>query len=74
MNNGSPITVTVPSGLPVGFSTTIIQLGAGQVSFTTSGTTINSYQSYTKIAGQHGSASLVSYSSNVFNLAGSLSA
>lgn len=74
MNNGSPITVTVPSGLPVGFSTTVIQLGAGQVSFSASGTTINSYQSYTKIAGQHGSASLVSYSSNVFNLAGSLSA
>jgi hypothetical protein len=74
MNNASPITVTVPSGLPVGYSVTVIQLGAGQVSFTASGTTINSYQSYTKIAGQHGSASLVSYSSNVFNLAGSLSA
>jgi hypothetical protein len=74
MNNASPITVTVPSGLPVGYSVTVIQLGAGQVSFTASGTTINSYQSYTKIAGQHGSASLISYSSNVFNLAGSLSA
>ena len=74
MNNASPITVTVPSGLPVGYSVTVIQLGAGQVSFSASGTTINSYQGYTKIAGQHGSASLISYSSNVFNLAGSLSA
>jgi len=73
MNNASGITATVPSGLPVGYSVTVIQLGAGQVGFTAaSGVTLNSYTSLRKIAGQHGSASVVSYSSNVFNLAGNL--
>lgn len=73
MNNASGITATVPTGLPVGYSVTVIQLGAGQVGFTAaSGVTLNSYTSLLKIAGQHGSASLVSYQTNVFNLAGNL--
>ena len=73
MNNASGITATVPAGLPVGYSVTVIQLGAGQVGFTAaSGVTLNSYTSLRKIAGQHGSASLVSYQTNVFNLAGNL--
>ena len=72
-NNGSEITVTVPTGLPVGFNCTAIQLGAGQVGFTAaSGVTLNSYSSAFKIAGQHGSASVLSYSTNIFNLSGSL--
>jgi hypothetical protein len=73
MNNASGITAAIPTGLPVGFSVTVIQLGAGQVGFSAdAGVTLNSYTSLRKIAGQHGSASLVSYSSNVFNLAGNL--
>jgi hypothetical protein len=72
MNNASSITVTVPSGLGAGYSVTVIQLGAGQVTFSASGTTINSFGSYTKTAGQHASASLVAYVANTFNLAGAL--
>jgi len=72
-NNGSTITVTVPTGLPVGFNCTGIQLGAGQVGFTAaSGVTLNAYASGLKIAGQHGSAALISYTSNVYNLSGTL--
>ena len=72
-NNGSTITVTVPTGLPVGFNCTAIQLGTGAVGFTAaSGVTLNAYSSAYKIAGQHGSASLISYATNVFNLSGSL--
>jgi len=72
-NNGSTITVTVPTGLPVGFNCTAIQLGAGQVGFTAaSGVTLNAYASGLKIAGQHGSAALISYTSNVYNLSGTL--
>ena len=74
VNSASAVSITVPSGLPIGFSVTVIQIGAGQVTFVASSTTINSYQSYLKIAGQHGSASLISYTTNVYNLAGSLSA
>ena len=74
MNVATANTLTVPASLDVGFNCTIIQLGAGQTTITASGTTLNSYQSYLKISGQHGSASIVSYASNVYNVAGNLSA
>jgi ribosomal protein L21E len=74
-NNGSTTTVTIPTGLPVGFNCTAIQLGAGQVGFTAaSGVTMNAYASAYKISGQHGAAALVSYTTNIFNLSGTLSA
>ena len=73
LNNANPITVSVPSGLPVGFNTTLIQIGTGQVSLSAgSGVTINSDGNKLKIATQHSSAELISYASNVFNLAGNL--
>jgi hypothetical protein len=72
MNNAAANTVVVPSGLGTGFSCTVVQIGAGQVTLSASGVTLNSYQGYTKIAGQHAGASLFSYSANVFNLNGSL--
>jgi hypothetical protein len=34
--------------------------------------TLNAYASGFKIAGQHGSAALISYASNVYNLSGTL--
>jgi len=74
MNNGSAITLTVPSGLPVGFNTTVIQLGTGQVGITGSSTTLNSFESKFKLAGQHAAASIISYTTNVFNVAGGLTA
>ena len=70
LNNGSAVTVTVPSGLGAGFNCSFVQKGAGQVTFSASGTTINNRQSHTKINGQFGVASLVSYADNVFVLAG----
>ena len=72
MNNGSTSTLTVPSGLPIGFNTTVIQLGAGQVGITGSSTTLNSFQSKFNLAGQHAAASIISYTTNVFNVAGGL--
>lgn len=74
MNNGSSITVTVPTGLNIGFNTTVIQLGAGQVTFATGvgSPTLNSYGSALKITGQYGAASIISYASNSYNLAGTL--
>jgi len=70
LNNGSAITVTVPSGLGAGFNCSFVQKGAGQVSFSASGTTINNRQTHTKINAQYGVASLVAYADNVFVLAG----
>ena len=70
LNNGSAVTVTVPSGLGVGFNCSFVQKGAGQVSFSASSTTIYNRQSHTKINGQYGVASIVAYVADVFVLAG----
>ena len=69
-NNGSAVTVTVPASLGAGFTCSVVQKGAGQVTFSASSTTINNRQSHTKIAGQHGVATLISTASDVFVLAG----
>ena len=70
LNNGSAVTVTVPSGLGAGFNCSFIQKGAGQVSFSASSTTINNRQSHTKINAQYGVASIVAYAADTFVLAG----
>ena len=72
-NNGSTITATIPTALPVGFNCTAIQLGAGQVGFTAaSGVTLQSYLNQFKIIGQHGSATLTEYATNIVNISGNL--
>ena len=72
-NNGSAVTVTVPAGLVQGYNCTVIQLGGGQVGFTApAGVTLNSYGNQFKMIGQHGSATVLSYLSNVYNLSGNL--
>lgn len=70
LDNASAVTVTVPSGLGAGFNCSFVQKGAGQVSFSASGTTVNNRQSHTKIAGQYGVASIVAYVADTFVLAG----
>jgi len=70
LNNGSAVTVTVPSGLGVGFNCSFVQKGAGQVTFVASSTTIYNRQSHTKINAQYGVASIVAYAADVFVLAG----
>jgi hypothetical protein len=72
VNAATVKTITVPSGLAVGFNCTVIRVGAGRVAFSASGTTINSVDGLLEIASQHGAASLLSYASNTFNLSGNL--
>ena len=70
MNKGTAVNLTVPASLGAGFTCSVVQKGAGQVTFVASSTTINNRQSHTKIAGQHGVATLISTAANVFVLAG----
>jgi len=70
MNKGSAVNLTVPASLGAGFTCSVVQKGAGQVTFVASSTTINNRQTHTKIAGQHGVATLISTAANVFVLAG----
>jgi collagen type VII alpha len=73
MSAASGITLTVPTGLPIGYTTTVIRLGAGNVGISAAGgVTINSFENKTNIAGQHAAVSLISYITNTFNLAGGL--
>lgn len=67
-------TLTIPSGLPVGFNATLIQTGTAAIGITGSGTTLNSFEGKLRTAGQHAAVSIISYSSNVFNVAGGLTA
>lgn len=68
--NGSAITVTLPNNLGLGFTCTVIQYGAGQITFATSSSTLYNRQSHTKTAGQYGVVSLISCVADVFVLAG----
>jgi hypothetical protein len=65
-------TVTLPS-LRVGFTVGIIQEGSGQITFTTSGTTMHQRQGFTKTAGQYAMATLVVNDTNTYVLTGDLS-
>lgn len=72
-SNSGGATLTVPSGLPVGFSATIIHLGTGSLGITSgAGVTLNSWTSKYRSVGQHATIGLISYSSNIFNLSGGL--
>ena len=72
VNAGSLKTITVPTGLDVGFNCTVIRVGSARVNFSASSTTINSVDGMLEIASQHGAAALICYSSNTFNLSGNL--
>jgi hypothetical protein len=71
-NNASAITLTVPASLPVGFNVSVVQKGAGQVTFVASGVTIINRQAFTKTAGQYAVASLMALSANFFVSGGDL--
>jgi len=73
-SNTTPITASLPAGLPVGFNVMLIQINTGQVYLSAgAGVTINSDGGKRNIASQHSAASLISYAANTFNLAGNLS-
>lgn len=71
--SNSAVTITVPTGLNIGFSVTVIQVGTAQVSFSASSTTVNNRQGHTKTAGQWAVVSLIQRTTNNFVLAGDTS-
>lgn len=76
INNGTtPVTITIPSGLPADHEVYYIQEGLADVSFVDSGTTINSPEGKIKISKQYGWACTIQKgTSNLFNLLGLLKA
>lgn len=75
LSNASAITVTINAslGLTAGQRIDFAQLGAGQVTFAASGTTVNSTPTL-KMRAQYSVASLVCLSSNTYLLTGDLAA
>jgi hypothetical protein len=68
------VTIDTNVGSIVGFTCSVIQKGDGQITFVASGVTINSYESGTKTGGKHAAAAILCYDTNVFNLAGNITA
>jgi hypothetical protein len=68
--SASAITVTIPAGLPTGFNCTVVQMGAGQITF--SGTYLNR-GSFTKTASQYAVVSILHLGSNSIIVTGEMS-
>jgi hypothetical protein len=68
--SASAITITIPTGLPTGFNCTVVQMGAGQVTF--SGTYLNR-TGFTKTASQYSVVSILHLGSNSILVTGEMS-
>jgi len=74
-NNTTAGTVTIPSGVfSQGQVITVTQTGTGQLTLTASGTTLNSYNSQLKLAGQYATVQLICTASNTFTVIGNVTA
>lgn len=71
-DNAADITLTVPTGLPVGFTCTIIQLGAGEVIFTASSTTINNRGGFDRTNGPYAMATITQMATSTFITGGDM--
>lgn len=68
--SASAITITIPSGLPAGFNCTVVQMGAGQITFT--GTYFNR-GNFNKTASQYAIVSILHMGSNNIIVSGEMS-
>ena len=66
----SAMTITIPTGLPTGFNCTVVQMGAGQITF--SGTYVNR-TGFTKTASQYSVVSIIHFGSNSILVTGEMS-
>jgi hypothetical protein len=77
LNNGSAITLTVPTNasvaFPIGAQVNLVQLGAGQVTVSSSAT-LRSQGSKTKLNGQYAAATLLKIASDEWVLIGNTAA
>jgi hypothetical protein len=68
--SASAITITIPTGLPTGFNCTVVQMGAGQITF--AGTYLNR-GTFTKSASQYSVVSILHLGSNSIIVTGEMS-
>lgn len=71
MNNTSGVTISIPTGLPVGFSSLFVQINSGDVTFLPNASvTLSNSNAHTKIKASGSTANLLAIASNYFILSG----
>lgn len=73
INVSAAFTLTIPSGLPVGFNCTIVQYGTGQITLATSGTTLKNRNSFNKSAGQYSIITIINMGTETYIVSGEMS-
>lgn len=73
INVSAAFTLTIPSGLPVGFNCTIVQYGTGQITLATSGTTLKNRNSFNKSAGQYSIITIINMGTETYITSGEMS-
>lgn len=68
--SSSAITITIPTGLPTGFNCTVVQMGAGQITFAG---TYNNRGGFTKSASQYSVISIVHFGGDSILVTGEMS-
>ena len=71
LSSSSGITASIPTGLPVGFTTTIVQNGSGSIFVSaSSGVVIRNRQNHTRTAGLYATVAIIGTGSNGYIFAG----
>ena len=72
-SNASLQKFEIPTGLPVGFNCSVLQLGTGPVGFSAaSSVTLNTFAGKTLMAGQYAAVSIIEYATNTVSISGGL--
>jgi hypothetical protein len=73
INVSTAFTLTIPSGLPVGFNCTIVQYGSGQITLSNSGTILKNRNSFNKSAGQYSIITIINMGTETYITSGEMS-
>lgn len=71
-DSATDITLTIPSGLIIGYNVSIYQIGAGQVTISGAGATIKNRLSRFKTAGVDAGVGIISTATDIFHVTGDL--
>jgi len=71
-NSTTAVTLTIPSGFPIGFNVSVYQTGTGKVTIVGSGTTVLNRLNRFRTAGKDAGVGIVSTATDTYHLTGDL--
>ena len=71
-DSSAAVTLTIPTGFPVGYNVSVYQIGTGKVTIAGSGTSIKNRLSRFRTAGKDAGVGIVSTASDTYHLTGDL--